>query len=213
MSFRAPDLGATLRRWQTDGVTADQDLRDDLAPEPGEGDEQPRRSLLGNLGRGLAGLAVASSFLVWVYAYSGAAERDAPDRLADETWGERAEAICAAAVADIDAMPGALDAVDGPDRARQVENTNVRYEQMLDQLAALDVADNDARDLEISTGWLSDWRVLIQDRYTYAEGIAVDDQTQFFVTDTGVAERLDRRVTRLANTNDMPSCAAPTDLG
>ena len=143
----------------------------------------------------------------------GAAERDAPDRLADETWGERAEAICARAVEDIEAMPGALDAVDGPDRARQVEATNVRYEAMLAELDGLDVADDDPRDVEISTGWLADWRVLIEDRYTYAEGIAVDDQTQFFITDTGVAERLDRRVTRLANTNDMPSCAAPTDLG
>ncbi|MEM9132109.1 MAG: hypothetical protein AAF962_24700 [Actinomycetota bacterium] len=194
-------------------MTAYEDLRDDAAPGGGDDEERRRPTLLGNIGRGLTILVVASSFLVWVYAYSGAAERDAPDRLADETWGDRAEMICAEAVEDIEAMPGALDAVDGPDRARQVEATNVRYEAMLEELDALSVADNDPRDVEISTGWIADWRVLIEDRYTYAEGIAVDDQTQFFITDTGVAERLDRRVTRLANTNDMPSCAAPTDLG
>jgi hypothetical protein len=55
--------------------------------------------------------------------------------------------------------------------------------------------------------------VLIQDRYDYATRIAGDPSAQFLITDTGAGERLDRRITRVADTNAMPSCAAPGDVG
>ena len=174
----------------------------------------PQRTLLGNLGRGLAVTVVLGSFLVWIYAYSGAARRDAPDLISDGAFARTAEAICAEAQADIDAMPGALDAVDGPDRARQIRATNVRYEAMLDELDELTPSlSASARDTEIATGWLADWRVIVSDRYDYADRIEVDDQAQFYLSNLGVSERLDRRLTRLATTNLMPSCGAPTDVG
>lgn len=159
----------------------------------------------------LAGLMIAATFAIWIYAFSGAARRDAPDLLDDPSFASRAEQICAEALADIDEMPNALDAVDGPDRGNQIRMTTTRLEAMLDELDAL-VGGTD-RDVEITTGWLADWRVMIQDRYRYADAIAVDDQAQFLVSDVGVSERPDRRLTRLANTNAMPSCAAPTDVG
>ncbi|MEL7156090.1 MAG: hypothetical protein AAFN30_05765 [Actinomycetota bacterium] len=192
-------------------MTAPEHTRPDTDDDLEEANRPRPRTLVGNIGRGLAITVVAGSFLVWIYAYSGAADRDAPDLLADATFGQRAEAVCAAAAVDIEAMPNALDAVDGPDRGRQIEATTARYEVMLDELDTL--VRGDARDVEIASGWLADWRVMIQDRYRYAEAIAADDQAQFYVSDVGVAERLDRRLTRLANTNAMPSCGAPTDLG
>lgn len=204
------DLGVRRPRWHTWVVTAAEDARPGIDDEPTV-DAPAQRTLVGNIGRALAVAVVASSFLVWIYAYSGAAERDAPDLLADETFGQRAELICAAATSDIQAMPNALEATDGADRGRQIVATTARYEQMLDELDAL--VGGDARDVEIASGWLADWRVMVQDRYRYAEAITADDQAQFYVSDVGVAERLDRRLTRLANTNSMPSCAAPTDLG
>ncbi len=176
-----------------------------------QGNGRRRPTLLGNLGRGAAILVVAGSFLVWIYAFSGAARRDPPDLLADESFGLQAERACAGAWSDIDAMPGALDAVDGPDRGRQIVASTQRLELMLDELDLL--VGGDARDVEIASGWLADWRVLIEDRYRYAEAIAADDQAQFLVTDVGVAERLDRRITRVANTNRMPACGAPQDVG
>lgn len=163
------------------------------------------------LGRLLAGSAIAASFGIWVYAYSGAADRDTPDLFDDASFSLAAENICAAALADVDEMPDALDAIDGPDRGNQIRNTTARFEVMLDDLDRL--VGGSARDVEIASGWLSDWRVYIQDRYNYADRISVDDQAQFLVTDVSVRERLDRRLTRLANTNAMPSCAAPGDVG
>ncbi|MEM8923690.1 MAG: hypothetical protein AAGD35_09295 [Actinomycetota bacterium] len=187
----------------------------DATPDsPESPDVPPPRTLLGNIGRGLAVLVVLSSFLIWIYAYSGAAERDAPDLISDGAFARRAEVLCAEALADIDEMPDALDAVDGPDRAGQIRANTARFETMLDEITeAVPTLASSARDTEIATGWLSDWRVIIGDRYDYAERIAVDDQAQFYITDTGVNERLDRRITRLANRNLMPSCVAPTDVG
>ena len=123
-------------------------------------------------------------------------------------------------MAELETLPGALDAVDGPDRADQVRATNVVYRAMLDDLdglidgpAADGAVDRNERDREITAGWLADWRVLVDDRDRYAEAIAVDPNAQFYISDVGVAERLDRRVTRMANTNSMPSCIAPEDIG
>lgn len=154
---------------------------------------------------------ILSSFAIWIYAFSGAADRPGPDLLDDPAFALRAEGICATAVADVAEMPGALDAVDGPDRGRQIVAATVRFETMVDELDPL-VGGSD-RDIEITSGWLADWRVLIQDRYRYSDAISADIGAQFLVTDVGVSERLDRRLTRLANTNLMPSCGAPGDVG
>lgn len=162
-----------------------------------------------------------ASFGIWVYAYSGAARRPAPDLLDDPTFSTAAEARCARALVELETLPNALDAVDGPDRARQVRATNVIYRTMLDDLDSLanspadrdSAADRTDRDREITEGWLSDWRVLVDDRDRYAEAIAADPNAQLYVSDVGVAERLNKRVTRMANTNSMPSCIAPEDIG
>ena len=161
--------------------------------------------------RVIAGAVILASFGVWAYAYSGLADRETPDLLADRELAETAESICAAATADVAAMPNALDAVDGPDRAEQIRATTARYSLMIDDLERLDRTTE--RDDLIFSSWLSDWRVILGDRLTYADAIAVDPEAQFYVTDIGVTERLDKRLTRFANTNLMTSCAAPTDVG
>ncbi|MEM7322864.1 MAG: hypothetical protein AAF531_07250 [Actinomycetota bacterium] len=163
------------------------------------------------IGRVVAGIVIAASFGVWVYAYSGYADRETPDLLADRPMAETAESICAAALRDVEAMPNALDAVDGADRAEQIRATTARFSVMVDDLDRLDRTTE--RDDQIFSDWLSDWRVLLNDRLIYADAIAVDPNAQFYITDTGVNERLDRRVTRFANTNLIVSCAAPTDVG
>ncbi len=198
---------------QTDSI--DTEPSDPGNPSDGSA-EGGVRSIGSLLFRIIVGAIIAASFGVWVYAYSGFAEREAPDLLADRAAVASAEAACANALVDVEAMPGAIDAVDGADRGDQISRSTDRFEDMLDELDAL-VADEVAfiseRDRTIANAWLSDWRVLIEDRRTYAAAIAADPNAQFLVTNTGVGERLDRRITRLANTNAMPSCVAPTDVG
>lgn len=158
-----------------------------------------------------AGAVVAASFGVWVYAYSGLAGRETPDLIGDRALATTAENICAAALTDISALPNALDAVDGADRADQIRLSTARFDQMVTDLEGLNLFDE--RDRRIFSGWLGDWRVMLQDRLDYADAIALDDEAQFYVSDVGVRERLDKRLTRFANTNLMTSCAAPTDVG
>lgn len=160
--------------------------------------------------RVVAGLVIAASFGVWVYAYSGLADREAPDLLADQQLVTDAEDICAATLADVAALPNALEAADGRERAQQIRVATDRFEEMVNDLDRLPTFDE--RDRRIFKSWLSDWRVILGDRRDYADRIEVDPNAQFFITDTGVDERLDRRLTRLANTNLMVSCAAPTDV-
>lgn len=184
------------------------------APDSDPSEASDETSGRGPLSRGikvLALAAMAASFGLWGYAYSGLAERDTPDLLANPSFGPAAELVCEAATADVAALPNALDAVDGPDRAGQIMVATARFEDMVEELESL--LDGDDRDRQILTDWLADWRVLLADRYRYADRIAQDPNAQFLITDTGVSERLDRRLTRLADTNDMPACGAPLDVG
>ncbi len=183
-------------------VNPDADPDADVARRP--------RSALQKLFRAGAGLVIAASFGVWAYAYSGFASREAPDVLADRALVAQAEDLCATAVDDVAALPNALDAADGAERATQIRASTDRFERLVDDLEALPIGDG--RDSRIYRSWLSDWRVLLEDRRDYADRISVDPDAQFYITDIGVSERLDRRVTRFANTNLMVSCAAPTDV-
>lgn len=208
-----------VRRGHTGAVTATTPDRsspspdDDARHEAADGlpDHALPAGRRGKLVFLLATLALLASFGVWGYAYSGAADRPPPDLLSDRTFADRAEEICAAALVDIDALPNALDADDGAERADQVRVATARFEAMVADLQAM-VGGND-RDLEIETGWLVDWRLLVEDRYRYADAIETDPDAQFYLTDTGIGERLDRRITRMADTNEMYSCAAPEDVG
>lgn len=152
-----------------------------------------------------------ASFGVWAYAYSGFADRPPPDLLEDIDLAVRAEAVCAAAVADVEAMPGAQDAVDELDRSRQVLASTDRFEAMVADLEGLDVVAADDR--VIMTGWLGDWRTLLDDRRRYAAAVADNPEATFFLTNVAPGERLDRRLTRVADVNRMSSCGAPTDVG
>ncbi len=159
-----------------------------------------------------AGIALAlSTFGVWGYAYSGQADRPTPDLLADTAFPAAAERICATATAEIAAMPQALDATDNGDRAVQVRTSTVRFEQMVDDLEA--AVGGTPRDVAIERAWIDDWRVVVADRYRYADAVADNPAAPYYMTDTGVNERLDRRVTRLAATNQMLSCSYPEDVG
>jgi hypothetical protein len=157
-----------------------------------------------------AGLIVAASFGVWVYAYSGYADRDAPDIVAERALIEQAEPVCAAAVADVAALPNAIEAADEVERAAQIRVATSRFDTMVEELARFDFVDE--RDDRIFGAWLDDWRVILNDRRSYADRLELDPNEVFLITDTGVTERLDKRITRFANTNLITSCAAPTDV-
>ncbi|MEL6986082.1 MAG: hypothetical protein AAFO29_26875, partial [Actinomycetota bacterium] len=105
----------------------------------------------------------------------------------------------------------ASQAADAAERSDQVRRSTARFEAMVTDLEGLRVDDPDDR--VIMGGWLGDWRVLLDDRLRYADAVIDDPDVLFNLTNVAAGERLDRRLTRVANTNLMTSCAAPTDVG
>lgn len=158
-------------------------------------------------------ISLVASFGIWVYAFSWQAAGDLPpppDTLDDGDWARQAEEICQRALRQAEQMPGALDAVDEQDRATQIEDTTEVFEAMVDDLAEIPTATD--LDAEMTDEWLADWRRLMTNRRAFAERLRSDPAAVFTVAGSGGGERLDKRVTRFATTNTMPSCVTPTDV-
>lgn len=167
-------------------------------------------------GRIALGVLVAGSFAVWGYGFSGLASRTAPDTLANSSFLELAEPACMAANETVTGMPNALDANDNADRALQViANTAVYAELVNDMEGFLDDprVDLNERDTGITREWLEDWRLFLADRLDYADRLADDPQAVFYVAASSGGERLERRITRFASTNELVSCITPQDVG
>lgn len=176
------------------------------ADEHHDEDKGPRITF----GRVIVGLIVLASFAVWGYAYSGRADRVAPDTYDDPTFAVLAEPICADAKAAVEALPNALDAVDNIERADQIRDANAIYTTMLNQLAE-EMTGTD-RDRGITELWINRWRLLLSDRSDYADRLQADPQAIFYLS-AEAGRRPERSITYVADTNLMFSCGAPTDVG
>ncbi len=185
-----------------------------LADSPGLEDDDDLDPEFDTKGVTFARLIVAAmviaSFGVWVYAYSGQADRPDPDLLNLDTFVDEAGPICDAAMAEFEALPSALDARDNVERAAQIRASNVVLSQMIDDLE--DATGGTPRDVTIIGKWLTDWRAFVDHRADYADRFELDESERFYISAVGV-ERLDKRITRVANTNFIPSCATPNDIG
>lgn len=167
-------------------------------------------------GRLALGVLVAGSFAVWGYGFSGLAGRTAPDTLGNDSFRVLAEPACAAANEIVAGLPNALDAEDSAERAQQVIANTAVYTQVVNDMEGLLVnprVDLNDRDTEITNEWLDDWRRFLADRLDYADRLADDPQAVFYVAASSGGERLERRISRFAATNEMPSCETPQDVG
>ncbi|NNF54224.1 MAG: hypothetical protein HKN03_07240 [Acidimicrobiales bacterium] len=201
-----------------------------VAPSPPADLDEPEGPLTParRIFRFVVGIAIAASFAVWFYAYSGAADRPPPDELdstalhlaaeqdntryrevdGEPAFGKRAEVICQRA---IDSLPNARFAKNQTERAEQIRASNVILRDMVAQIRALPVATD--RDATLRGLWLDDWGILLADRDRYADNVEIDPGAIFTLTAVEGEERLERRLTRFARTNLMLPCGAPSDLG
>lgn len=161
-------------------------------------------------GRVLVALLVLGSFGVWVYAYSGYADREAPDTLDDPSFGAQAEPICAAARAEVGELPNALEAADQFERANQIRAASQVYRDMVDALES--EVPTGERDRGIIELWLERWRIILDDRDNYAGRLEEDPEAVFYLS-ADAGRRAERSLSYIADTNDMPSCGAPDDVG
>ncbi len=165
--------------------------------------------------RVLAVAVLVATFGVWIYAYSGLAARDAPDTMDDPSYAALAEPICAEAKDELAGLPGALEATSPQERADQIRKADLVLDRMVSELEDLnepDVVPGTERDKNIVRVWLERWRVLIADREDYADRIAEDPNAQFYIS-AEAGRRAEKSIAYVAETNHMPSCTLPNDVG
>lgn len=161
-------------------------------------------------GRLLLGLLVLATFGIWAYAYSSLADRPPPDLLDDPSFAADAEPRCAVARAELARLEPAYLASDRFDRLGTIDEANQILTAMVSDLETM--VTGTGRDRQIIAAWLADWETYLGDRADYADRLGEEEGARFYQSDVA-DEFLDRRLTRLADTNAMPSCGAPGDVG
>ena len=158
------------------------------------------------------GLLAAMLFVgYWTYVFLPGSRPENPDLLNEPAFLVQAERMCAATAKLVSELPGAAAAAGPEERAAQIRATNDLWQQLVNELSDLAARSSAARNREIVNGWISDWRIYLSDRVSYAETLAEGEDPPFTVTSRrgrGVTEYM----TAFAETNGMSSCGTPDDV-
>jgi len=150
----------------------------------------------------VVGIALFAAFWIWALFF---ASKTSVNKIEDRAWAERAESICA----EVKPRVRALELEATPDLVVRadlvVESTNM-LSVMLDDISA--VPPTDAKGQAIVPDWIDEYRILLNDRYRYAEVLRGGEDAPF--TETAVnGIPITERIETFAGDNEMPSCAPP----
>ncbi len=141
-------------------------------------------------------------FWIWALFF---ASKESVNKIEDRAWAERAEEICVSTKAEL----RALDAQTSPDltvRADLVVESTDLLAAMLDEIVA--VTPTDEKGQAIVPDWEADYRMLLQDRYRYADQLRSGQDVPF--TETAVSGvPITERIEKFTLDNEMPTCAPP----
>jgi hypothetical protein len=134
------------------------------------------------------------------------------DELADRSFPDAAEQVCAAAMQQFDELPTADLATSASERADVVARSNVILSQMIADLRPLQPTGPP----EVADGvgeWLDDWTTYIGNRESYVENLRLDDEARFLESTKGSDTKgITRAINSFAQVNRMDSCTTPADL-
>lgn len=153
-------------------------------------------------------IAFWGAILGWTVAYGDDAY-DPPDRLDDRSFPIAAEPICAAAVANIDALGLPTEVETPAERADLVDAENRRLLRMIDDLEALERPSGEQG--EWVGLWLQDWRTHVADRQAWADDLRAGDDHPFRESDRA-GEQISKVVDNFAEVNEMDSCVTTGDV-
>ncbi len=141
-------------------------------------------------------------FWIWALLF---APKEAINKIDDTAWAARAEAICV----DYDLQIRALEAEASADlavRADLVDESTDLLSDMLDQIVAVPPADDKGQ--AIVPDWEDEYRILLDDRYRYADQLRSGQNVPF--TETAVnGVPITERIEKFTLDNEMPTCAPP----
>ncbi|CAN5273656.1 hypothetical protein BH18ACT4_BH18ACT4_11520 [soil metagenome] len=150
-------------------------------------------------------VAVLGMTLMWIYALSGLARREPPDRLDGRAFAEEAEQRCAATRARLDRLPQVTDDSPPAELHAVVDDANGELRDMLADLRRLGPADGD--DARLVGLWLDDWDTYLADREDWANKVGRGVVEPFTESDRD-GDPISRTVDNFAEVNDMASCEA-----
>lgn len=180
------------------------DTRDNPGPpsyvpggQPGRWRKSPvRRVLL------YGSIVLLLAFWVWALFF---APKEAVNKIEDTAWAARAEAICV----DFDVQVRALEAQASADlvvRADLVDESTDLLSQMVDEIVA--VTPTDEKGQAIVPDWEAEYRILLDDRYRYADQLRSGQNVPFTETAVGGVP-ITERIEKFTLDNEMPTCAPP----
>lgn len=150
----------------------------------------------------VVGLLVFAAFWTWALFF---ASKTAVNKIEDREWAERAEEICDAVEIELGLLERQASA-DLEVRADLVVVSTDLLSVMLDDLEAVEPSDEKGR--VIVPDWITEYRTLLDDRYTYADRLRAGENVAF--TETAVhGIPITERIETFAGDNEMPSCAPP----
>lgn len=141
-------------------------------------------------------------FWVWALFF---ASKEAVNKIEDTAWASRAEAICVDAKAQLRAFDARATG-DLAARADLVDESTDLLVRMLDDIVA--VTPSDEKGQAIVPDWEDEYRILLDDRYRYADQLRAGENVPF--TETAVnGVPITERVEKFTLDNEMPTCAPP----
>jgi acyl-CoA reductase-like NAD-dependent aldehyde dehydrogenase len=166
------------------------------APEADSRTHPVRRALV------VAALIALAAFWIWALFF---ASKSAINKVEDRRWAAQAEATCAEVRIQLRALD-AQTSTDLDERAALVEQSTDLLAAMLDEITVEMPADEKGQ--AIVPAWVDDYRILLADRYRYAEMLRSGQDgpfTETAVDNVPITERLET----FAGDNEMASCAPP----
>lgn len=156
-------------------------------------------------------VVVVAMVAMWVYVLYlafGPGRQPPSDQLADPAFARQAQTRCEAAHDEVASLPPAVEAQTATERADIVEEANVRFATMLDEIEPLAP---DGEDGEVIAMWMADWRTYLADRAAFADALRSDPDARLFVTARDRAQ-VTEYIDAFAADNHMAACATPIDV-
>jgi hypothetical protein len=146
----------------------------------------------------------------WVWGFSPLAPDRKVDALSDKTYVTRANDVCRASNAELNALPRAMAAKTAAERADGLDKANAVVAGMVGRLRA-EAAGAHGRDTKLLGDWLSDWDAYVQSRQDFASALRTDPNAEFFVPGRPggqITETMDG----FSRTNRIMDCLVPLDV-
>lgn len=158
----------------------------------------------------VAGLVAMWGYVVYLAFWEG---RQPPvDRIDDPAFAEAAEARCAEALDRVAELPPAQDADSPAERAAVLDEANVTFAVMLDDLEGTVTLVPAGDQRTHATEWLADWRTFLGDREDFADRLRTDPGARMLVSEkAGEGRHVTEWIDEFAKANRMSSCASPAD--